>query len=263
MNEKPRIKIIIVPNLRKAYIKASKILENSIFECLFINFPKIVEKLFILLLNGHINYEEFILKIKDFNLPHISSKSWLYLYEPLIKTIYSLKQRNFKIFCYINDEDYFKSINYSINSIALLLRTSIMNKINKEKWLKQLFEEINFDNELNKKILNTIENEVIKYNSSICISDFNGCFLEEKLNEKFEVELIYSIVPYIFTSLEILKRKLILKEKLNNDEIEKLIFQQIDYIKNYILLSDNLDEAYYKWVSKKLLEYINCKCFLT
>ncbi|MEM2987306.1 MAG: hypothetical protein QXV60_04330, partial [Nitrososphaerota archaeon] len=94
MNEKPRIKIIIVPNLRKAYIKASKILENSIFECLFINFPKIVEKLFILLLNGHINYEEFILKIKDFNLPHISSKSWLYLYEPLIKTIYSLKQRN-------------------------------------------------------------------------------------------------------------------------------------------------------------------------
>jgi hypothetical protein len=137
-----------------------------------------------------------------------------------------------------------------------------MNKIDKEKWLKQLFEEIKFDNELNKKTLNIIENEAIKFNKSICISDFNGCFLEEKLSEKFEVELIYSIIPYFFTPLAILKRKLILKEKLNDYEIEKLIFQQIDYIKNYVLLSDNIDEAYYKWVSEKLLEYINCKCFL-
>jgi hypothetical protein len=260
--KKPRIKIIIAPYLRKAYINASKILENNIYECLFLNFPKIIEKLFLLLLNEHINYEDFILKIKDLNLPHISSESWLYIYEPLIKKIYSLKFRKFKIFCYINDEDYFKSIDYSINSIALLLRISLMNKIDKEKLIKHLFEEINFDVTLNKKILNTIENEAIKFNSSICISDFNGCFLEEKLNEKFEVELIYSIIPYIFTPLAILKRKLILKEKLNDYEIEKLIFQQIDYIKNYVLLSDNLDEAYYKWVSRKILEYINCKCFL-
>lgn len=261
--EKSKIKIIIVPNLRKAYSNASKILENSIFECLFLNFPKIVEKLLLLLLNESIEYEEFILKIKDLNIPHISSKSWLHLYEPLIKTIYSLKQRNFKIFCYINDEDYFKSINYSIDSIALLLRTSLMNKIDKEEWFKQLFKEINFDYELNEKVLNIIENEAIKYNSSICISDFNGCFLEEKLSEKFEVELIYSIMPYIFTPLAILKRKIILKEEINNEEFEKLIFQQIDYIKNYVLLSDTLDEAYFKWVSKKILEYIDCKCFLT
>ncbi len=261
--KKPKIKIIIVPNLRKAYIKASRILENNIYDCLFINFPKMIEKLFSLLLNDHIKYDEFILRIENFNLPYISSKSWLYIYEPLIEKIYSLKWRKFKIFCYISNEDYFKSIDYSINSIALLLRTTLMNKIDKEKWLKQLFEEIKFDNELNEKTLKIIENEAIKFNKSICISDFNGCFLEEKLSEKFEVELIYSILPYFFTPLAILKRNLILKEKLNDYEIEKLIFQQIDYIKNYVLLSDSIDEAYYKWVSKKLLEYINCKCFLT
>lgn len=262
MNREPRIKIIIVPNLRKAYIKASKILENSIYECLFLNFPKKMEEIFLLLKEGKINYEEFILLLKDFEILHISSKSWLYIHEPLIKAIYSLNWKKFKIFCYIDDEDYSRIIDYSINSTVLLLKTILKEKVDKEEWLKYLFEEISFDSILNRKILNFIESEAIKFDSSICTSDFDGHFLEEKLYEKFKIETIYTIIPYIFTPLTILKRKLLFEKFLSDNEIEELIFQQIDYIKNYVLLSNNIDEAYYKWVSKKILEYIDCKCFL-
>jgi hypothetical protein len=52
------------------------------------------------------------------------------------------------------------------------------------------------------------------------------------------------------TPLEILEERLA-KEDVPNEEVEKLIREHLEYVKDYILKSRNRDQAYYQWLCTK------------
>jgi hypothetical protein len=69
--------------------------------------------------------------------------------------------------------------------------------------------------------------------------------------------LRYAFIPYYFTPLEVLIREtaIALEEKekssIGNERIERLVRMHVEFIRDYVLVSENYDEAYFKWLRDK------------
>jgi hypothetical protein len=232
-----KIDIIIVPNLRSSYEKLSEFILNSNYDVIFLNFPRFLNSLIRDFSLNKITYDELINKISKIIPEYINS--WLYINEPIIKI---LNKVNSEVYCYLEEFD--KIMENSIKIATLTLRSRITNKINIKEWLEVL-------KESGTDIESIIEFINIKsYGKSLCVVGLSPWKLAKRLREiGFDVKIKSIERIYYLKPLEILSI-LLEKEKLNEKLAEKLIKEHIRFIYDFVITHENIDKAYFSWISQ-------------
>lgn len=224
------IQLLIVPNLRKSYEKAAHIIENFHFDMLFLNLPRNTQYAISSYCSGKITLNELKEKL-NFLLPE-PTNSWLYFFEPILKAI------KYETYCYI--ESYDEAAKITSKILTLTFRYKVTGKINLREWI-ELFKSKSMDFEV----------EFISHRAKgrcLCISDIYGWNLARRIREYGHevnlksVERIYFLKPLESLSLLIERGKL--------DMAEELIKEHVRFIDEYVLKSNNIDEAYFSWVEK-------------
>ena len=119
-----RINVLIVPNLRTSSSKAAEILRSSSYRMVFLNFPSNLQSLISEYASGHLTLQNLIRKIESLRLIPEPISSWLYLNEPLLEALSSLR-KPVNVYCY-GDVDYCHILAETSAKIArLTLKVSI------------------------------------------------------------------------------------------------------------------------------------------
>ncbi|MEM3570787.1 MAG: hypothetical protein QW589_02500, partial [Candidatus Bathyarchaeia archaeon] len=165
-----------------------------------------------------------------------------------------MKNKSIKLHCYKSLSSYINLNKISEKILLLGFKSKISNKVNVSEWKYTLKEEIDIiKNSWFEEINNIIENayfnneNVLLYNGSIkSLKEFlelNG----------FEVKLLLLEPVYWYSPLDVLRSLISTRgiEKLKDEEVEKCIKIHIKYL-DYILLSENIDNAHESWVKDNI-----------
>jgi len=251
--------ILALPKLRISHVKAAqKISSSPFYEALFLMFPRRLEELVRTLAEG-LPYQYVIEEIKKQKLIPEPFGAWEYYAEPILKMLYTAKKQNpdFDIYCYGNPIYENISTETATKIATLTLKALVTGKIDVKEWEEALLEELRFSLEAFEEETEFILSIIEKYKKSLCISGLSGKDLKERIVKEKGVnaKIEYFNIPYQLTPLEILKKELLRKLKggpsPSKDKVEKIIRCHVNYIKKYILLSSNPDDAYFKWISKE------------
>jgi len=248
-----KFSIWVSPKLRKAYLQLSKKLKSSYADLILLPLPKRLTTFLKDLINGA-PYNLFLKKIVEEEKIFYSINIFNYFYEEILKVCKELKKINPKLElnCYKEDENVLFQIQSAVKFSILTFKAASTSKINLDEWLHALTENLKETKEYLDKETEFIEKQAQKYDNIICLANFEGKYYFQHLKNKFPVEIQYFALPYHFTPLEILTTFLNLKREIDYEKIMQFIKSHIDYIKNYVLTCDNLDEAYEKWVNENV-----------
>lgn len=243
-----KIKIITAPNLKLPNIKISEyIVEVGGYDTILLNLYEELEEEVRLLVNGKIGFEEFMNNISRNKIIPQPVESWFYPIEPIIRALQRVKKaKNLEIHCYRDLNCGRKLHEISTEILILTAKSKIFKKINFKDWKRILELRIM----LKRKMLEIEANKVhsrIK-GLSLCIAGLYGRKLGEilsKMGRKVEIEEVME--EYYLTPLEELEVKLE-RGFIDDDEIERYVKEHLKYIENYVLNSENIDEAYFKWL---------------
>ncbi|MGP3667685.1 MAG: hypothetical protein ACKD6N_05645 [Candidatus Bathyarchaeota archaeon] len=258
-------KLLIVgfPRLRKSYVKVGGWIKSIRYKALFLEFPKLLTDAVRSLGEG-LPYNYVLSEVKKQGLIPEPVGSWEYYAEPILKSIPQAKQSNpnMDIYCYRSSAYEKFSADMAVKITLLTLRSIITGKVEVKEWRKILIEELKFSFKALEEEVEYITDVAKNYDVNVCLGGLAVKNIENFTRKAgFDVEVKYIDTPYHYTPLEVLRNRL--KEELeegkeNPDHVlENLIKQHIYYIKNYILLSMNPDDAYDKWFkaeAKKLEE---------
>ncbi|MCS7097789.1 MAG: hypothetical protein NZ922_02280 [Candidatus Methanomethyliaceae archaeon] len=224
------IQVLLVPNLRKSYEKASLIIEESHFDMLFLNLPRNTQYAISSYCSGKITLNE--LKERLNFLPPEPTNSWIYFFEPILKVL------KHETYCYIESYDDFAKITSEI--LVLTFRSIVTGKINLREWI-----------ELLKPKSMDFEVEFISHRARgkcLCISDIHGWNLAHGIRKYDHKVSIKSVERLYF--LKPLESLCLLIERGKLDMAEALIKEHIKFISEFVLKSNNIDEAYFSWIKK-------------
>ncbi|MBS7657794.1 MAG: hypothetical protein QXR82_03110 [Candidatus Bathyarchaeia archaeon] len=244
-----KLSIWIFPRLKKASLQLSKSLKSFFTDLILLPFPKSLTTLLKDLINGA-PYKLFLKKIEEEKIFH-SVNVFDYFYGEILKACKELKRINPKIefTCYKEDENMLFQLQSAVKFSILTFKVASTGKIDLNEWIIALTENLRKVNEYLNRELNFIEQQIKHYSNILCLAGFEGKYYFQHLQRKFPVEIRYFALPYHFTPLEILSANLTIQKKLDFEKLIQLIKSHIDYIRNYVLKCNNLDEAYEKWVN--------------
>jgi hypothetical protein len=243
------IEILVAPNLRTSWIKVVKRLEKGDYDMLFLNFPKNLEDLIVELAYDKLPSQDLIEEVRDKGLLPEPIGAWSYTAEPLLEFLAGIKYDKpyLEIRCY-KDPNYTRIFADTASEIAsLAFEARVTNKIKVEDWKLVLAKRI--DRKL--EALDS-EAELIGANTigdCACLSGLDGRGLEIRLVEH-DVKLVYIDEWYHPTPLQILEEKLA-KGDVPYEEAEKLIKGHLEFV-DYVLKSEDRDQAYYRWAYDKI-----------
>lgn len=244
-------------NLRISSEKAANLLRVSDCDVLYLNIPRELNWLVDDLAYGA-PYEQFIEEVKRLNIIREPIAKWEYKLKPILLEIRGVKLRRpgLEIICYRKNDLENLSTEIAEEIATLILRTSISGRANVREWRNIISRIVNdvaslADNECNYILRTWMESYCGR--KTICLVDYPARRLLRRARElgiKAALRCIFT--PYIFTPLEVLIREFIIASKrgvnIDDEKIEKLVKMHVDFIRNYILLSDCYDEAYFKWL---------------
>jgi len=246
------IAILAAPNLRTSYVKIAERLKGLDYDALFLNLPENLEPLVRDLVEKRLSYGALIEEVRERKLVPEPVTGWRYTAEPLLKSLTGAKlhKSGLELYCY-------KDVNYNIISasisgkIALLtFRAQITGKVNIEDWKRIFRKGIECEREALKREVDSIDEKA--GHECSCVSGLGGENLERFLKEKGHSVNLTNIEEFYHpTPLEILEERLA-KEDDPNEEVEELIREHLEYVRDYILKSRNRDQAYYQWVYDKV-----------
>jgi len=248
---------MIVPNLKPYWIIASRKLLNLFNtlspEYVLVPFPKEGEKLLLSYITNEITYEELLNSMISIDpLYTILSKQYVNMW-PLVNVIKRVYQKMaFKVLCYNSLSSIRTELMSFMDLISLVMITRISNRLKFDKLLRILSHHIdNYKNKLKGLVKEFMKKFFIFEGSWLMISDFSGRHLALELKGLGikRVRLIY-ITPYIFTPLERLIREYA-HGSLSEELARELIRAHADFLWNYVLLSNDINEAYLKWLREK------------
>jgi len=260
-----KFEIWVLPHdLRAAYERAAEILRKTDFEDLYLNIRRDLNDLIEDLALGA-PYENFIEQIK-LKIPCEPISYWENTIKPMLLFLrgIKLKKPNLRIICYKNSAFDDFSIKVAEKVAMLTFRVCSSGRVDLGEWRKLICDIID------KSIASTEDEanyifEIYKKAAgrriSICISDFSGRFLLRKIRgAEINARLRYIFIPYHFTPLETLIREAAEKLRrgltVNDERIIKMVKLHAEYIREYILMCVNFDEAYFKWLrDKRFKEY--------
>lgn len=240
------IEIVIVPHLRSSSRKAADLIKSRGYNMIFLNFPRNLQPLISELSSGRIQLGNVLDIIKVERLIPEPIGAWLYLNGPILEAIIGLNGA-FEVYCY-SDVDYHHMLIDVASKIAnLTTRASATGKVDVEEWLRVLKEHHMFET-------SRFEAETIGIRARgrcLCLAGLSGWKLAEPIKamgHRVRVKCVERL--YVFKPLEVLD-SLIERGRINQEEVEELIHCHINFVRGYILTSENLDEAYNKWIQNR------------
>lgn len=248
--------ILSTPSLRGSIKKVVEYLREVSFDRLFLPFPETLTSLFLKFVYGEISFRKFLSTASERNYLPEPIGCFRYLYEPLIKAIPLLKTRlpRLEVACYKDPDSIFKVNEFAAYKASLTLYTAVSGRVKIREWKELLKGEFKLDKT---SIYNTAYRVIRSYHPlacTICVAHLEGRHLFEALKRRIpQVKLRYIGIPYFFTPLEVLKRLASIKglSKIPDEIIEKCVRLHADYIRNYIVPSEELDIGYLKWLIKR------------
>jgi len=246
------IAILAAPNLRTSYMKIAERLKGLYCDSLFLNFPENLEPLVRDLVENRLSYRAFIEEIRKRKLVPEPINGWRYTAEPLLKSLIEAKllKSGLQLYCYKDVNHNMISANIAGKIALLTFRANMTGKINIEDWKKIFNRGIYCEREALRKEVDSID-EKASHECS-CVSGLGGENLGRCLTERGHSVSLTNIEEFYHpTPLEILEERMA-KEDMPNEEVEELIREHLEYVKDYILKSKNRDQAYYQWVYDKV-----------
>jgi hypothetical protein len=247
------IRVFFKPGLRGSSLKLVRSLGEQLgVDALFLDLPRSLEAIIRGLEEGDMSYEEALREMERRRLLPEPINSWIYTHEPLIRGLPRLRYgENFKIYCYKDTKALFHLAKIATDIACLTLRCSVTGRVDVEEWMELLREAAH-------ERWDALEDEVFYISKravgarSICLSGIDGRSLAERLRvEGFKVELRSVEDTYYYTPLEILEG-LLERGGAGEEEVERLVKCQVEYIRDYVVRSRNRDEAYYRWRHDKI-----------
>lgn len=252
---------VLPNNLRVGVQKASIFLRHFDFNVLCLNIQQNIEDLIEDLALGA-SYEGFIKRLKEMNLLYEPISSWKYWFEPILLALrgIKIKKPELKIICYKSPMYERILIEFAEKIAILTLKTILTERIDVSEWRNLIHKVIFSSRYLNHEAKHIIEalNKINGNIRALCISDFSARNLMKILREHgVKSRLRYIFSPYYFTPIEVLLREaaraFIKGIELNNGRITELVSLHTKFIREYVLLSANYDEAYFKWIRNRSL----------
>ncbi len=248
------LSIWILPNLKKASLKTVKLLRRERFDVLFLNLRSDMEDSVRELAEG-VPYSQFIEHIKELKLIREPISSWEYWFKPILTYLRGIINRRpkLKVWCY--KQPLLSSFSSEVaEKISMLtFRVNSTGRVNLSEWKRLLEEYIRLSGDALNDEANYITERFNSESSGICISNFEGRILAERLRgEKLRVNINYVLAPYHFTPLEILMRMLMFEDgRVDDHTVSTFVNLHAKFIREYILTSEDYDTAYMRWVRDK------------
>jgi hypothetical protein len=250
-----RVSVLAVPKLRRSFMKAASRLQQAKYNAVLIPIPRTLQTFIEEYFLGA-PYELFVEKLRRSKLISEPVAPWTHIIEPLLRALREMKhkQRLLEIFCYGDSTYEEKSAQTAVKISILTFNLASTGKTDLNAWRKALESELlaeagAFESETSFAV------DVIKdYPDTACVSGVKGGPIFKRLRSTgLDAQLEYIDLPYYFTPLQILRNEILLESKgrlLTEDRMEELILEHVGYVREYILKSGDLDEAYLRWIAR-------------
>ena len=179
------------------------------------------------------------------------SESVVRAYEPIVSCAYRLAREGVKVVCYLEAEELERERGLAARIAQLVLRASIKRVDDRdlEDWLQALDEYGSGGRRLADRVVDLLR--AIEGSTAIILTGLEGLWLAREMRGKgFEVAVRVVGTPYLRSPLEvmIIKRS---RGELTADELRGLISEYVDYVRNYVLKYEDLEEAHKKWALER------------
>lgn len=239
-----KIELVIVPDLYTSYGKLTTYLEKRDYTDLFINQPIHLQKYISKLIVGA-SYREIINRIRAQKLIPEPVNSWRYPLEPLLTALPKLRGK-LNLHCYVTPNYHRLRIGKASELALLTLRSNVTRDINVSAWKNNIRDWLKEKPRERKREADFIHHQAGE--KSICVLNSTGKKLESLLKEKGHTVITKKLEDcYHPNPLQTLENKLTRKDGMPQEEIENLIRKQLEYIRDYVLKNQNLDQAHWKW----------------
>jgi len=254
----PKVRILVIPNhIKSAALRAAQHLKKMDYDTVFLNFSRDLEEGVRDLAEGA-PYDYIIERLKRLKLIPEPVAAWEYGAEPILMALRGIlyKKPNVKIHCYRDSSFNLLSAKMAEKIALLIFRACSTGKINAEEWEALLNSLLEPEAKALKEETDFIARKAESSEDSICMAGLNGRHIRAHLNEEgYEVSLTYLYVPYHFTPLEILMREMWRAASLgaspSYEKIIKLVKHHVQFIREYVTMNEDYDEAYRKWIRDK------------
>ncbi|MEM2936599.1 MAG: hypothetical protein QW231_05440 [Candidatus Bathyarchaeia archaeon] len=249
------VKILITPDhIKAAASKAAELIKKLDYEVLFLNFSRNLENGIKELAEGA-PYDYVLDRLRELKLIPEPTGSWEYGAEPILRALrgIQLKKPGLKIHCYKDPDLTSLSEQLAEKTALLIFRWCSTGKMELEEWKALLASWLDLETEALDREADLLIKKAEVGDKNVCIAGFNGRHIKAHLKEAgYHVRLQCLYVPYHFTPLEILAREIRLAPSkgstLPSQRIEELMEQHARFIRDYVTVSENYDDAHRHWM---------------
>ena len=243
-------------------MKAASRLQQTRYNTILIPIPRTLQTFVEEYVSGA-PYELFVEKLRRSKLISEPLAPWTRIIEPLLRVLREMKHthRRLDIFCYGDQAYEEKSAQTAVKISMLTFNLASTGKIDLDAWRKALESESLSEAEAFERETSFTVDVVEDYPDTVCISGVKGGSIFKRLRSSgHDAQLEYIDLPYYFTPLQILRNEIELEsrgKRLTDDRMEELIRQHARYVREYILKSSDLDEAYLQWIATYRSRFIS------
>lgn len=253
-----KVRILVIPNhIKSAALRAAQHLKKMDYDTVFLNFSKDLEEGVRALADGA-PYDYVIERLKRLKLIPEPVGAWEYSAEPILMALRGIlyKKPKVKIHCYRDSSFDLLSAKMAEKIALLIFRACSTGKINAEEWEDLLCSLLESETKALKEETDFIARKAESSEDSICMAGLNGRHIRAHLmKDGYDVSLTYLYVPYHFTPLEILMREMRRTTSrgapLSYEKITELVKLHAQFIREYVTVNKDYDEAYRRWISEK------------
>jgi len=172
-------------------------------------------------------------------------------YEPIVSCAYRLAREGVKVMCYLEAKELEREREVAARVAQLVLRASIKRVDDRDlqDWLQALDEYRGGAWLMVDRVVDMLR--AIEGSTAIILTGLEGLWLAKEMRSRgLEVAVRVVGTPYLRSPLEvmIIKRS---RGELAADELRELIGDYVDYVRNYVLKYEDLEEAHKKWALEK------------
>ena len=146
-------------------------------------------------------------------------------------------------------------VHTSTEIAALVMRAGARGRVDVSEWRSKLLESLDFED--------TVEEEIERLHDIACRRGFpvfaatwGTCVpLLRKLRSRgFRARAIYPVKPYVKNPLEELETLVYAKgaKGINDQLLEDIAKRYVDYVREYVMKTHSVDEAYALWIRKEI-----------
>jgi len=243
-------------------VKAAGCIQQTRSNAILIPIPTALQRFLEEYVSG-LPYESFVEQLRCSKLIAEPLQPWTHTFEPLLRALREMKHKHqlLDIFCYGDQVYEEKSAETAVKISMLTFNSASTGKIDLDAWRKLLESELLMEAEAFERETSFAADVIEDYEDTVYVSGVKGGSIFKRLRSSGQdAQLEYIDLPYYFTPLQILRNEIGLESKrkvLTEDRMEELIREHLGYVREYILKSSDLDEAYLRWTARYRPRFIS------